>query len=107
MEAIFEGLFLEILIGSGGLILDTLLKLLGIKKEWGFSYNEHPLASSIFGFLLLIIPIHILNWGLSNSLFGYLIPIVIITSFVYISNTNFTSNQEDYDLLDDNFSQKK
>lgn len=107
MDAVFGDLFMGLLQGIGGLILDSLLKLLGTKKDWGFCYNEHPLASGTFGFILIIIPIHILNWGLTNSLFGYLIPIILITSFVYISNTNFTPHKEPPDLLDDDFPPKK
>lgn len=93
----------ETCIAIAGISLDAPLKLMGINISWGFCYHNHRFAAIMNMILLFLIPFHIYNWGLSNSLFIYLSLILFIIVVLYSMNANFEFLKKPSDLLDDEF----
>jgi len=87
----------------GGVTLDAPLKLIGVKIPWGFCYKTHKFAAFLNIIILLLIPIHIYNFGFTNGLFIYLGIFFLIITILYFMNTNFEAHKESSSLLDDDF----
>ncbi len=96
----------ELFILLSSITLDGPLKLMGIKITWGFCYEKHRFLSILNVITLILIPIHIYNFGLSNGLFIYLGIFLFIIVVLYFRNVNFAANKEPSNLLDDDFIDK-
>lgn len=93
----------KLFIAIGGATLDAPLKLIGVKIPWGFCYKTHKFAAFLNIIILLLIPIHIYNFGFTNGLFIYLGIFFFIIIVLCYMNTNFEFLKAPSDLLDDEF----